>query len=109
MTGSSSVPVDDFESFATQRSSSFQIFLFDLAGSDLVAGHLSLDGRDVEQPILRAAVRLAAEPQRTAVTDDAHRIHPIRAESERPQQPRGRHFRVDLAVVASVFDLDLVV
>src|SRR6185369_15832242 len=74
----------------------------------VAAGHLPLDGGEVEA---RLAGRgwLALERRRTAAADHVNRVERIGAEAERPQQACRGNAGKDLAVVAAVSHLHLVV
>ena len=73
-----------------------------------LALHLAFDRRRIEQRLGPAVSCVACRIARTLDTLDCDRIHVVRAEAERPQQPGGCDLSVHFTVRLAVFHLQFV-
>src|SRR4030095_14697261 len=77
--------------------------------NELVPGHSSLDGGEIEHDLSWRLVAFARKLRGTAATHDAYRIQGGGAKPKRPQQPCRRDAGVDFAVGAPEPDFHFVV
>src|SRR6185436_8734952 len=73
----------------------------------ITSGEAPFDDGRIDDSLSGRPARLA-DPRRTAAADHADRVHPVRAEAERPGKPCRRDLPEDLAVRGAVLHFHVV-